>query len=69
MNPYVSGATTPVSPLMQHATPYPQTTPQQAATIQPGSITYTTTVGADGQVVYHPFKCVLLRRDRSYRRC
>ncbi|KAI0722154.1 hypothetical protein C8T65DRAFT_704706 [Cerioporus squamosus] len=55
MNPYVSGATAPVSPLMQHATPYPQTSPQQAATIQPGSITYTTTVGADGQVVYHPF--------------
>ncbi|RPD80602.1 hypothetical protein L226DRAFT_452709 [Lentinus tigrinus ALCF2SS1-7] len=43
---------------MQHASPYPQTTPQQASTIQPGSITYTTTVGADGQVVYHPFKAV-----------
>ncbi|KAI0723020.1 hypothetical protein C8Q76DRAFT_691598 [Earliella scabrosa] len=47
---------------MSHAAvasgPYPQTTPQQAASIQPGSITYTTTVGADGQVVYHPFKAV-----------
>ncbi|PIL36851.1 hypothetical protein GSI_00541 [Ganoderma sinense ZZ0214-1] len=49
----------PVSPIVPHATtPYPQTTSQQAATIQPGSITYTTTVGADGQVVYHPFKAV-----------
>ena len=28
----------------------------QPGPIQPGSITYTTTVGADGQVVYHPFK-------------
>ncbi|EIW61893.1 uncharacterized protein TRAVEDRAFT_70135 [Trametes versicolor FP-101664 SS1] len=48
------------SPLMQHASPspFPTTTPQQAANIQPGSITYTTTVGNDGQVVYHPFKAV-----------
>ncbi|KAI0370181.1 hypothetical protein BV20DRAFT_1052526 [Pilatotrama ljubarskyi] len=48
------------SPVIQHASPspYPQVTPQQAAQIKPGSITYTTTVGADGQVVYHPFRAV-----------
>ncbi|KAI0637899.1 hypothetical protein C8Q77DRAFT_1268803 [Trametes polyzona] len=49
------------SPVMGHASPgvpYPSTTPQQASSIQPGSITYTTTVGPDGQVVYHPFKAV-----------
>ncbi|KAI0356544.1 hypothetical protein OH77DRAFT_1503505 [Trametes cingulata] len=48
------------SPVIQHASPspYPQVTPQQAAQIKPGSITYTTTVGADGQVIYHPFKAV-----------
>ncbi|KAI1788994.1 hypothetical protein LXA43DRAFT_1022816 [Ganoderma leucocontextum] len=62
MNPYITSSTPiPVSPLVSHATtPYPQTTAQQAATIQPGSITYTTTVGADGQVVYHPFKYAAL---------
>ena len=39
--------------------PFPQTTPQQAATIQPGPvITYTTTTAPDGRFVYHPFKCV-----------
>ncbi|KAI0751473.1 hypothetical protein C8Q80DRAFT_1100066 [Daedaleopsis nitida] len=55
MNPYVSATH---SPVVSHATPYPQTSPQQAATIQPGSTTYTTTVGADGQIIYHPFKAV-----------
>ena len=60
MNPYGP----PVLPIMGHASPYGGTTPfpqmtlQQAATIQPGAITYTTTTGPDGQVVYHPFKCV-----------
>ncbi|KAH9938477.1 uncharacterized protein B0H18DRAFT_1134039 [Fomitopsis serialis] len=44
------------SPLMQPGTPFQVPgSPQPAATIQPGSITYTTTVGANGQVVYHPF--------------
>lgn len=63
------------SPLMQHASPspFPTTTPQQAANIQPGSITYTTTVGNDGQVVYHPFKCVHFHicypRDRMLGGC
>ena len=62
MNPY--GA--PVLPAVGHAslyggtTPFSQTSPQQAATIQPGAITYTTTTRSDGQVVYHPFKCVRL---------
>ncbi|KAI0676956.1 hypothetical protein C8Q78DRAFT_1179942 [Trametes maxima] len=49
------------SPIIGHTSPaplYPQTTPQQAAQIQPGSITYTTTTSPDGQIVYHPFKCV-----------
>ena len=63
MNPY---SPVPVSPIVPQASPYPtatpgpypQTSPSQAATIQPGSITYTTTVGPDGQIVYHPFKCV-----------
>ncbi len=61
MNPYMTSSTpVPVSPMMSHTTtPYPQTTAQQAGNIQPGSITYTTTVGADGQVVYHPFKYAL----------
>ena len=59
MNPYLPGGQVPVSPIVSHpATPYPQTTPQQAANIQPGSITYTTTTGPDGQIVYHPFKYV-----------
>ncbi|KAH9850085.1 hypothetical protein C2E23DRAFT_887794 [Lenzites betulinus] len=49
------------SPVMGHATPsgpYPNTTPQQASSIQPGSITYTTTTGADGRTIYHPFRAV-----------
>ncbi|KAI0650113.1 hypothetical protein C8Q79DRAFT_367471 [Trametes meyenii] len=49
------------SPIIGHTSPaplYPQTTPQQAAQIQPGSITYTTTTSPDGQIVYHPFRAV-----------
>ncbi|KAI9001290.1 hypothetical protein BD414DRAFT_28832 [Trametes punicea] len=48
------------SPVVSHTSPapYPQVTPQQAAQIQPGSITYTTTTGPDGRVIYHPFKAV-----------
>lgn len=41
--------------------PYPQQVPQPQATqarIVPGSITYTTSTGPDGQILYHPFKAV-----------
>lgn len=47
------------SPIISPGTPFqvPVTTsPQPQQTIQPGSITYTTTVGTNGQVIYHPFK-------------
>ena len=40
------------------ASPHPPAAPQQP--IQPGTITYTTTTGADGQVTYHPFRQVAL---------
>jgi len=35
------------------AQPY---SPPAGGQIQPGSITYTTSTGPDGQTVYHPFK-------------
>lgn len=47
------------SPIINPGTPFQvpvSTTPQPTASIQPGAITYTSTVGADGQVIYHPFK-------------
>ncbi|EKM59471.1 uncharacterized protein PHACADRAFT_249989 [Phanerochaete carnosa HHB-10118-sp] len=44
------------SPGIQRAvTPTP---PLPGGPIQPGSITYTTTAGTDGQIIYHPFKAV-----------
>jgi len=36
----------------------PSASPQPQGQIQPGSFTYTTTVGADGQTVYHLFRAV-----------
>ncbi|CAL1701631.1 unnamed protein product [Somion occarium] len=52
------------SPLPQYAQPigvqqpqYPAVNPQ-GAQINPGTITYTTTTGPDGQVIYHPFRAV-----------
>ncbi|KAI9067660.1 hypothetical protein FKP32DRAFT_1672946 [Trametes sanguinea] len=57
MASYAYGAASPVVSNSSPA-PYPTVSPQQAATIQPGSITYTTTTGPDGRVTYHPFKAV-----------
>lgn len=37
--------------------------PPGGGQINPGSVTYTTSTGADGRVVYHPFKCVLFFAD------
>jgi hypothetical protein len=38
---------------------YPQPfTPPSGGQIAPGSITYTTSMGHDGRVLYHPFKYV-----------
>lgn len=52
-----------VSPIMPHASPIPRaitpTVPMpggQPGQIQPGSITYTTATGPDGQLIYHPFR-------------
>ncbi|KAL1743570.1 hypothetical protein HDZ31DRAFT_64928 [Schizophyllum fasciatum] len=59
-SPYAPPATLPHTP--GPATPYgeapPQPQPQGQAAIQPGSITYTTSTGPDGRLVYHPFKAV-----------
>ena len=30
--------------------------PSSGGQIQPGAVTYTTSTGPDGQVIYHPFK-------------
>ncbi|EMD40458.1 hypothetical protein CERSUDRAFT_102851 [Gelatoporia subvermispora B] len=49
------GGASPVMPGAQP--PYPSSSPQPGH-IQPGSITYTTSVGPDGQVTYHPFRAV-----------
>ncbi|KAH9947300.1 hypothetical protein B0H21DRAFT_346870 [Amylocystis lapponica] len=51
--PFPGGASPVMLPQQFPSSPAPQ-----AAQIQPGSITYTTTVGADGQVIYHPFRAV-----------
>ena len=56
--PVVGGTSPYGTPATMSSGPYPNVTPAQAASIQPGSITYTTTVGPDGNVIYHPFKCV-----------
>lgn len=50
--PYASSPAVPraVTPL---GVPMPG---NQPGSVQPGSITYTQTVGPDGQVIYHPFK-------------
>ncbi|KZT12906.1 uncharacterized protein LAESUDRAFT_753942 [Laetiporus sulphureus 93-53] len=46
------------SPVM-HPQMFPPSSPQpQAAQIQPGAITYTTSVAPDGQIIYNPFKAV-----------
>lgn len=50
-----------VSPVPRAVTPTIPIPGAQAGPIQPGSITYTTTVGPDGQLIYHPFKCVRMR--------
>jgi len=39
----------------QHPQPF---TPPSGGQITPGTITYTTSTGADGRVIYHPFKAV-----------
>lgn len=38
-----------------HPAPY---SPGGGQTIAPGSITYTTSTGQDGKVIYHPFRYV-----------
>ncbi|KAL1732730.1 hypothetical protein EV714DRAFT_270359 [Schizophyllum commune] len=55
MLPHTPGPTTPYGDPGMGA-PQPQT--QGQASIQPGSITYTTSTGPDGRLVYHPFKAV-----------
>ncbi|THH33761.1 hypothetical protein EUX98_g366 [Antrodiella citrinella] len=50
----------PSSPLMRHASPAVPVQ-AQAGQIQPGSLTYTTSVGPDGSVTYHPFRAVPAR--------
>ncbi|KAF5393561.1 hypothetical protein D9757_000255 [Collybiopsis confluens] len=50
------------APVESHYSASPYGAPPQSAgggaTITPGSITYTTSNGPDGQIVYHPFKAV-----------
>ncbi|PSR73443.1 hypothetical protein PHLCEN_2v10735 [Hermanssonia centrifuga] len=54
---YGVGGTSPMAPHMSpmQRSHTPVMPPPQQAQIQPGSITYTTTTGPDGQLVYHPF--------------
>ncbi|KAF5369979.1 hypothetical protein D9758_001327 [Tetrapyrgos nigripes] len=51
--PYISSTDPFTSP-----GPYPATQPAGSTQINPGSITYTTSTGPDGRIVYHPFKAV-----------
>ena len=46
--PHIPRAVTPTAPISGG----------QPGQIQPGQITYTTTTGPDGQLVYHPFRSV-----------
>ncbi|KAJ3552905.1 hypothetical protein NM688_g3910 [Phlebia brevispora] len=55
---YSVGGATP--PIQRAHTPVAAPTQGQ---IQPGSVTYTTTTGPDGQVIYHCFKAVPARYD------
>lgn len=57
--PFPSGASPVMAPqqFQVSTSPAPQAQAQQ---IQPGSITYTTTVGPDGQVTYHPFRYIYI---------
>ncbi|KAK7060259.1 hypothetical protein VNI00_001024 [Paramarasmius palmivorus] len=47
-------------PETQFSTPYAPAAPQSPSPgqIQPGQITYTTSTGPDGKMIYHPFKAV-----------
>lgn len=51
-NPYAAGGAPPV---LHQPQPY---TPPSGGQIVPGTITYTTSTGVDGRVIYHPFKYV-----------
>ena len=55
------GGTSPIippahSPIQRAITPTVPVPGAQGGPIQPGSITYTTTTDASGQIIYHPFK-------------
>jgi hypothetical protein len=50
-----SGPQRPYSQPVYQPQPY---TPPSGGQALPGSITYTTSTGPDGRVIYHPFKCV-----------
>ncbi|KIK65572.1 hypothetical protein GYMLUDRAFT_39049 [Collybiopsis luxurians FD-317 M1] len=58
-SPYGSPYTAPAEP---HYSPNPYSAATQSPgggpAITPGSITYTTSTGPDGQIIYHPFKAV-----------
>ncbi|TRM68430.1 hypothetical protein BD626DRAFT_545522 [Schizophyllum amplum] len=58
-SPYAPPMAMPQTPGTAYGDPgVPQPQTQGQAGIQPGSITYTTSTGPDGRLVYHPFKAV-----------